>query len=171
VDRLFRLTLCVALLGLFFLCAPALRRVVPEELSPDPREWVHWLREYKAAAERREELKKTIAVMLCREQLRQRIYREVIAGRLTLREAARRCTELPEPPGAYWEYARLHYPPAGSEAARCRQILEDACDLLEDETGRAEALCRRLEAEFRASFPEREARGAVPRSRGTDSDM
>jgi hypothetical protein len=171
VDRLFRLTFCVALLGLFFLCAPALRRVVPEELSPDPREWVRWLREYKAAAERREQLKKYIEVMLCREQLRQRIYREVIAGRLTLREAARRCAELPEPSGAYWENARLHYPPAGSEAARCRQILEEACGLLEEETGPAEALCRRLEAELREVFPEREARGEVSRPRGTESSM
>jgi hypothetical protein len=171
VHRLLRLTVCFALLGLFFLCAPALRRVVPEELSPDPREWARCLGEYNAATERREELKKTIAAMLRREQMRQRIYRELIAGRLTLREAARCCTELLEPPGVYWEKGRPHFPAAGDEAAWCRLVLEDACGLQEDETGRAEALCRRLEAEFRASFPEREARGAVPRSRGTDSSM
>jgi hypothetical protein len=171
VDRLFRLTLCVALLELFFLCAPALRRVVPEELSPDPREWVHWLREYNAAAERREELKKNIAALQLREQLRQRIYRELIAGRLTLREAARRCADLPEPSGAYWENTRLHFPPAGSEAARCREVLEEACGLLQDETGPAEALCRRLEAEFREIFSESEARGEGPRSRETESAM
>jgi hypothetical protein len=171
VERLLRLTFCVALLGLFFLCAPALRRVVPEELCPDPRAWLRCIGEYKAAAERREELKKYIEAMLCREQMWQSIYQELIAGRLTLREAARRYAELPEPPGVYWEQGRPRYPAAGDEAAWCRLVLEDACGLLEGEPERAEALGRRLEAEFREVFPEREARGEGPRPRGTDASM
>jgi hypothetical protein len=76
------------------------------------------------------------------------ICRELIAGRLTLAAAMRQFMELPGMTEAMWRELRTSFPGATAEESMSRRVILWACDLLEQEPARANALRQRLLAEL-----------------------
>ena len=83
-----------------------------------------------------------------RTRSKDRICRELIAGRLTLAEATRQFMGLPGTTEAMWQGIRSHFAGATPEENMGRRVIVWACGLLEQEPVRAEALRRRLHAEL-----------------------
>jgi hypothetical protein len=74
----------------------------------------------------------------------------VIAGRLSLLEAAARFRDLDEqPPAARREVLRCAYPGASDDECRCRAVLQYVWVEARDRPGADPAVAKRLEAELR----------------------
>jgi hypothetical protein len=61
---------------------------------------------------------------------RQEICRDLIAGRLTLAEAARRLGDLSDSSENFWDQIRLGFAGATDDERMCRRAIELACGLL-----------------------------------------
>jgi hypothetical protein len=94
-------------------------------------------------------------VDLCQDLVRrhvekQRLAGEVLAGRLTLLEAAARFRDLDDQPRtAGGEALRSTYPGASDEECQCRAVLQYVRVVLPDWPGAHPAAVKRLEAELR----------------------
>jgi hypothetical protein len=148
---LLRVSACAALVALFFAGAWALRPVVLTDLGLDVWDWPRWQHTFDAQSEREGELARRWQISARREQMKNEICRELIAGRLTLRQAARRFAEMPDPPERLWDELRQNYPGGDDEERMCRHVIDWASDLRPREPSRAEAL-RRLQEELRVSL-------------------
>jgi hypothetical protein len=79
--------------------------------------------------------------------------RRLIAGELTLAEAAARFRRVHDQPGAGRDYFRERYPSLSAEEAACRQVIEWVwVELNHTSPGRARETVRRLEAELQAQL-------------------
>lgn len=79
--------------------------------------------------------------------------RRLIAGELTLAEAAARFRHVHDQPGAGRDYFRERYPSLGAEEAACRQVIEWVwVELNQTSPGRARQTVRRLEAELQGQL-------------------
>jgi hypothetical protein len=78
------------------------------------------------------------------------ICRDLMEGRTTLAQACRRLRQLPCPPQRFLELLRSAEAGATDDERLCNHIIDCACDLLESEPARAEALRQRLLAELKA---------------------
>jgi hypothetical protein len=149
MDSVLRLAGCAAFAGLLIAGGCALRPDLFVGPRLDSWDWPKSLRQYHAASERDEELARQDRFALERIKAKDAIARDLIAGRLSLAEAAARFGELPHPPQQMRELLR-HYQGAGSDEENMRQhVLDWACLLLEEEPAQAEALRRLLLAELK----------------------
>jgi hypothetical protein len=134
--------------ALCFIGLSAVHDAVLGEILPDPGEWTRILKQLDTETNRDQELTEEMKAVLQRGRLRRQISRDLIDGRLTLREAARRLAGLPELPGRLEETERKHHPAADDEAGLSREAIEWACNLLSDEPDREHALRQKLEKEL-----------------------
>src|SRR5262245_42139971 len=89
---------------------------------------------------------------------------ELIADRITLREAATRSRALArETPGFDGELLRLTYPGRTDDERHCRRVIAWVKVELQDQPGKAAALAARLEAELEGHL-EQDAAIRLPRS-------
>src|SRR5262249_33796987 len=99
---------------------------------------------------RADELEDQLADAVRRSEATEAAVKEVIAGRLTLREAAARFRALAkENPDFQWETFRRTYPGASDEERHCRQVIDAAQKALGYEPDEAAEVVTRLEAELR----------------------
>jgi hypothetical protein len=88
-------------------------------------------------------------VVVRRMALKDTVVRQLIAGDLTLREAAAWFKYLNERPAGCRDHFRERFPGASAEEAACRQVIAWVrADLSLSAPSRAEAVVRRLEAEL-----------------------
>src|SRR5262249_25337141 len=113
---------------------------VREVLQRLPEEW-----------SRRDELQAQQAESLRRNALREEAVAALVAGRMTLLEAAARYRALAqETPGYHWEQFRLGYPGASDEERHCRQVIAAVQARLRDKPDETAEVVARLEAELEA---------------------
>jgi hypothetical protein len=148
MRALLRLAGCAVFTGLLIAGGCALRPDVFVDLGLDWWDWPNSLRQYEAASGRAEELARQDPFALEQIKAKDAIARELIDGRLTLAQATRRVLDLP----GMTEYRRreIHRVFAGAtaEESMSQHVIMWACDLLDKEPARAEALRRRLHAEL-----------------------
>jgi hypothetical protein len=152
VTPLLRFSACAALVAGLLAGAWALRPAVLTDLGLDVWEWPRWQHTLDSQSEREGELGRRWQISARREQLKNEICRELIEGRLTLRQAARRFAELPDPPERLWEDLRQNYPEGGDEERMCRHVIDWASDLPPRVPSRAEELRRRLREELQVGL-------------------
>jgi hypothetical protein len=126
-------------LGLDFWNAPALREQVRTNLR------------------RQAELDGDIAQTLHNNRIREMILREVVAGRLSVREAAVQFAELAESQpvlrDAFAGQLQRAYPDLSDEERLYRHVIDQALLACTSDPARARVLAERLEASLRASAP------------------
>ncbi len=94
---------------------------------------------------------------------RQRFCRELIAGRLTLREAAAQFQQLDAASKTFnWAHFRARVPGATDEEKQCHVAIEQVRSLLGGDPEQERAVTRRLEAELQVLYA-----GAPPQPSGT----
>jgi hypothetical protein len=152
VTHLLRFSACAALIAGFFAGAWALRPAVLSDLGLDVWEWPRWQNSLDVQSEREGELGRRWQISARREQMKNEICRELIEGRLTLRQAARRFVEMPDPPERLWDELRLNYPEGDDGERMCRHVIEWASDLPPREPSRVEELRRRLREELQVGL-------------------
>jgi hypothetical protein len=97
---------------------------------------------------------------------KQRLVADVIAGRLTLDQAAERCRELNHQKTVFCEHVHSHAFPGRTEHQRhAREVIELVRAALEDQPEGAAAVLSRLEAEFAGSADDAAPESAPPCSR------
>ena len=150
MHHLLRLSACAAAVAVFFLGAWACQPALLRDFGLDVWEWPAWQHSLDAERQRQAELVRRWQAAARREQMKNQICRELIEGRLTLREAARRFRELPDLSHRLWDDLRVDFPDGTTDEERlCRHVLKWACDLTAGDDGALE-LRRRLDAELRA---------------------
>ncbi len=148
MRSMLRLAACAALVAGLVAAAELLFPAWLRDLGLDPAEWWAWQRRIDDQYERERELNRRWAVSAGRDRVKTQICQELIAGRISLREAARRFEELPDPPARLREDLRINFP-VGTDAERLsRHVIAWACDLPE-RADEVTALRRRLEEELR----------------------
>jgi hypothetical protein len=152
VSHVLRLAACAAAVAVFFAGAWVTSPALVRDLGLDLWEFPAWQRSLGSQVERKQELVRRWHVAERRDQMKTEICRDLLAGRITLREAARRFDELPEPSDRLREDLRFQYPQGTDEERMCRHVLQWADDLTADEPGRAAESHRRLRGEFQAAF-------------------
>jgi hypothetical protein len=151
MNSLPRLAVCTCFLGLFFVGAYAFCSAVVEVAGPDLAEWIRCWRTFDSETGRGEELSQQCQYALERHQAKNQIARDLIAGRLSLAEAAARFAELPHPSQRMREMLRFYHGTAATdEEIMSQHVIDWACLLLEEEPARAAAVRHRLENEWRA---------------------
>jgi hypothetical protein len=145
---LLRLAFCAGLVGLVFLGMNIVRPDVLEEMGLDFWEWPHLQQCYNAELDRDHNLDEGLEHSMNRYRAKNEICRNLIAGRISLKEAGQRFSELPAPPPHMWEGIQGNYASRDKHECMCRHVMEWACEMLGDQPGVAEALRCRLEAEF-----------------------
>jgi hypothetical protein len=148
MSPLLRLAGCAAFLALLLIGGCVLRPDVFVDLGLDWWNWPNELRHADAEAERTKELADRRQTVDWYKDTKDRICRELIAGRLTLAEATRQFMELPGTTEFMWREIRTDFPGATAEESMSRHVIRWACNLLGQEPARAEALRRRLLAEL-----------------------
>jgi hypothetical protein len=148
MQHLVRLAGCAAFACLLFTVGCALAPDLLVELGLDWWNWPQELRQADAEAERTKELADRRQAVDWYKDTKDRICRELIAGRLTLAEATRQFMELPGTTEFMWREIRTDFPGATAEESMSRHVIRWACNLLGQEPARAEALRRRLLAEL-----------------------
>jgi hypothetical protein len=148
MHHLLRLAGCAAFLALLLIGGCALRPNLLMDIGLDWWNWPKELRQADAEAERTDELAGHRQTLDAQKHRKDQICRELIAGRLTLAEATRQFMELPGMTEFMWRELRNSFPGATEEESMSRRVILWACDLLEQEPARAEALRRRLLAEL-----------------------
>jgi hypothetical protein len=152
VSHVLRLSACAAALATFFVGLWAARPVLLHDLGLDLWTWPALQQNLDSELERRQELARRWQVALRRDEFKNQICGELIAGRITLREAVRRFEELPEPSERLQDDLRFRFPQGTDEERLWRHVLEWADDLAADHPGRDAAALRRLREEYRAAF-------------------
>ncbi len=100
---------------------------------------------------RQSELEQRWEEVTARTEARQRLVREVIAGRLALAEAAARFQELDLASGNFnWDRFRAAMPGASDEEKQRRAVIEHVKSALVGDPERERAVTARLEQELRA---------------------
>jgi hypothetical protein len=85
--------------------------------------------------------------------LKEQIVSDLIAGRVTLADAATRFHELENiTPGANHRVFQAAYPGATELERYCRQVIDSAIGVNASDSPANEALCSRLETEFKRQF-------------------
>jgi hypothetical protein len=148
MQHLLRLAGCAAFLALLFIGGCTLAPDLLVELGLDWWNWPQELRQADAEDERARELADHRQAVDGYKDTKDRICRELIAGRLTLAEATRQVMELPGLTEFMRREIRTDFPGATEEESMSRHVIMWACDLLDLEPARAEALRRRLLAEL-----------------------
>jgi hypothetical protein len=149
VSALLRLVACAALLSGVYTAVSYLRPALMHECGLEFWELPAWQLRIDAQYDRQRELDRRWQISAARDHEKTQICRELIAGRITLREAARRFAELPDPPERFWEDLRKNFPQGTDPERLCRHVITWACDLPE-RADQTDALRRRLEKELRS---------------------
>jgi hypothetical protein len=113
---------------------------------------------------RQTQLEQQSRTIVQRLEAKEEVVRRLLAGRLTLLEAAALFGHLNEEPAAWPFQDNLRWPGASREEKLCRQVLDWAIPLAREEGGRAVEAADRLEAELAALL----ARGGVIRLPGDE---
>ena len=69
---------------------------------------------------------------------KQQIYRELIAGRLSLPVATARVLDLTTAPEQFRKFSLMHYKDGSNEERLERAVIDFACDMLRNEPARAQ---------------------------------
>jgi hypothetical protein len=150
MNALFRLATCAGFLGLCFVGTYVLFPHVPAAIHMDFVEWIRSQRALDSAVIRSEELEQRRCHSVERIRAKERIALDLIGGRLSLAESARRFSELPYPPAAMWGRIQADYSGASKEESMCRHVIDWACCSLKDQPEWEGALRHRLEEELQA---------------------
>jgi len=149
MHPLLRLAGCATFAVLLITGGCALSPDLFVDLGLDWWNWPNSLRQHEADSERAEELTRQGQFVLEQIKAKNEIARDLIAGRLSLAEASARFSELPHPPLRMRELRQIYHGAASDEEIMRQHVLDWACQLLEEEPARAEALRRRLQAELK----------------------
>jgi hypothetical protein len=152
VSQVLRFSACTAVVAVFLTVAGATRPVLLRDLGLNIWEWPGWQRNLDSQVERKQELMRRWQVSERRDQMKSAICRDLLAGRLTLREAARRFEELPEPSDHLQEDLRFQFPQGTDEERMCLHVLLWAGDLTGPPSADGVEPLRRLREEFQAAF-------------------
>jgi hypothetical protein len=102
-----------------------------------------------------------LRLIVRREEAKKGVVRDLLAGRLTLRQAAALFRDLDRGPPAFnWEEFRRAYPCDTDEERHCREVIDCVRGVLPANSPESEAIARRFEAEL----PDRAKPGSGPRS-------
>ena len=138
-----RPVVCALVLGVVAACAWKCGRPLAEVIG-NYREGRQAMAKGQARAA---ELQVTMDVMHTRLRSKDRIIRELIAGRLSVNDAGRQYAALPAAPPGFLEHVRKSEQGTSDHERLCRHLIDYACDYLED--GRArQALHHRLMQEL-----------------------
>jgi hypothetical protein len=145
-----RLAACAAVAGLTLGGICWLWPALFEADDPNPAAKSGWLRLYLEEVERGRDLRTRLKAVGRRLDAQARICDDLIAGRISLTEAARRVGDLPDPLEHFQDLLRTHFAGATDEERLARSVLHWACGMFADQPERAQALRRRCEAELAA---------------------
>jgi hypothetical protein len=148
MNQLLRMTFCASLLGLFYVGTCLLRPAVMEDLGLDVWEWPRLQRTLDNELERSQTLEKDLKGSRSRFEAKSRICFDLVAGRLTLRQAAKLFSDLPNPPENFWNLIRASYHAATPEESMCLHVTTWVCALMDRQPHQREAMRRRLMAEL-----------------------
>jgi hypothetical protein len=124
---------------------------------PELGEWPGARRELEEAERRSAELTEQAQGGVARLWAKERVAEEVIAGRLTLRQAAARYRHLARAhPGFFWKQYREAYPGPTDWERHCQEVLALVRHRLRDRPDQARAVLDRLGAEWPAALDERD---------------
>jgi hypothetical protein len=147
MQHLSRLVLGFSLMILVVLGAFALDSAILDQLGFNVRDWPKHLRLLATESERRDELVRRMKSARLRLQAQDEISQELIAGRITLAQAARLVCELPDAPPILWEKVRSHMPGGTEEERIMRFVIFWSCEVVREEHDR-KTMRRRLEKEL-----------------------
>jgi hypothetical protein len=149
MNYLLRLGTIVALVVLAFAGLRCLRSDDLQKVGLDVWQWPHWQFALAAESEREQRLDERFADLNRRQAAKDRIYRELIAGRVPLAQATARIVDLTAEPKYFQKDAILHYEGATDEQRLARAVIDLACELLTNEPSRAREVRRHLLDEVR----------------------
>jgi hypothetical protein len=145
-----RLALAAAISSLVVACAWKLCREPLRAMLEDYLEWRCWEQTLHQENDRSVDLDCCMERQKKRELAEEGICRDLIAGRVTLAQAAKQVMELPDEPRSFWWLFREAEMGATDEERMCRHLIAWACQQLEGEPARAKVLRCRLLAELEA---------------------
>jgi hypothetical protein len=146
-----RPVVCVLTLGLVGIGAWKLGRGPLTEAIAEYRETRHWQQVMARAQAHSADLKMSMDRQRARLQAKHCIVKNLIAGRLSVNDAAWQYGDLPDAPAGFLEHLRETEQGTSDHERLCRHLIDYACDSLEFEPERLE-LRRRLMQDFEDSF-------------------
>jgi hypothetical protein len=164
-----RLASCAALVGLglvgVYVLFPAVMAPLNSGLSGGPES----LHDYFEERQRGQTLRQRLRAARARLRVQDQICQDLIDGRLTLAEAARRFNELPDEPDNYRQLLRLYYKGTTDEERFMWMVIHWAGEMLQEEPERARGSRQRWEVEIQNWAEESRRRGPAkpPRLRAT----
>jgi hypothetical protein len=148
MKHLLSLIAVAALVGLAFAGLGCLRPALLEEAGLDVWDWPQYQMALCAETEREQELDQSFADLFRRREAKAAVGRELIAGRVTLAEAAQRIFDLTVDPDMLRANVRKWYAAGTDEENLERFVIDFACDLLQNQSARARELRQQLLAEL-----------------------
>jgi hypothetical protein len=140
--------------GLVALCTWSFWRDPVEQSFAHVREWQRERETLRKAQELEEAIEARLERQVARLRAKEHICRDLIASRVSLSQAARQVSELPDAPDSFWATLRSMETGTTDEERVCRHLIDWACGLVMHEPDQAEALRQRLEAELQARLNE-----------------
>jgi hypothetical protein len=113
--------------------------------------------QYQQEVRRGQKLKAQLRELPRIREAKRRIANDLIAGRLTLAEAAARVRELDRQTmdaPTYSRVLKLHFPGASEEERICRKVIRHALNVVDPQSEAAAGLKERLETELRKHLAE-----------------
>ena len=162
LSPLSRAVACVLALGLATTCAWKFGCGPLAKAFADYQESRHWQQTMARAQARSAEIKTGMDRWRARWQAKHRIVKDLIAGRLTVNDAAWQYGDLPDAPAGFLELLRETEQGSSDHERLCWHLIDYACGSLQSEAAQQE-LRRRLVQDFENSFQEvRQPIAAVP---------
>jgi hypothetical protein len=134
--------------------------------SRGPDRWPEPCRDLADALREGDRLDEAMRLIVRREEAKMGVVRDLLAGRLTLRQAAALFRDLDQGPPAFnWEEFRRAYPCDTDEERHCREVIDCVRGVLPANSPESEAIARRFEAELpdRTEQVRRPGSGSRPR--------
>jgi hypothetical protein len=148
--HLLRLTTVAALVGLVLVAARCLYSATLEEAGLDVWDWPRLQMILHEEAERSESLKQGFDDLDRRREAKIWVCRELIAGRVTLKDAVTRYFDLTVASEQLRKDALAKYAGCDEQESVSRWVIDSTCELLRDQPARANAVRQHLLTEAAA---------------------
>jgi hypothetical protein len=151
LQPLGRPTVCAFAVGLLVICLLKFGRGPLAEIIEDYREARHWQQVLADGHKRAADLQVGLNRRRARQQAKDQIVNDMVAGRITVHDAVRQYRALPDAPNNFMECLRVSERGATDHERLCRHLIDYACYGFEDESVALE-LRRRLTEELENSM-------------------
>ncbi len=152
-----RFLVCLCVVSLLAAGACAVCPALLAEAGLDVWDWPAAGGQLVAEEQRQHDLDQSLEGITRRHAERNRLGRELIAGRLSLAEAVRRTANLGGEPENFRKHLAVVYPGGSHEERLHWYVIDWTCDLVKD-AGQAGVLRARLEQEMAARPPQTDGR-------------